>query len=78
MTMNVYLNTLENDIDTIQGLSGICRGEWCRFLESEVDALQTELTEFKIKESDFESERLEEMSFKIRDAYRHLAPDVHI
>lgn len=76
--MNAYLDILESDINKVQGLSRICRGEWCRFLESEVDLLQNELVEFKIIEGDFERSRIEEMSAKLRDAYRHLAPDIHI
>jgi hypothetical protein len=76
--MNTYVETLENDIGTLQDLSHMCRGEWCRILESEVDALQNELVEFTILEGDFESGRVEEMASSIRDAYRHLAPDIHI
>ena len=76
--MNTYFETLENDIGTVQDLSHVCRGEWCRILESEVDALENELVEFTIAEEGFESARIEEMATRIRDAYRHLAPDIHI
>ena len=76
--MNAYMETLENDINKVQELSRICRGEWCRVLESEVDALQDELTYMKIHESDFESTKVEQMSRRLQDAYKHLAPDIHI
>ena len=76
--MNTYLNTLEDDINNVQELSHMCRSEWCRKLESEVDALQNEVIEMRISESDYENARIAEMSEKIRDAYRHLAPDIHI
>lgn len=76
--MNAYMRMLENDVNKVQELSRICRGEWCRFLESEVDALQNELMEFRILEGDFESARIEDLSAKLRDAYRHLAPDIHV
>jgi len=56
----------------------VCRGEWCRFLESEVDSLQYELQEFQNAEGDFERTKIEEMSARLRDAYKHLAPDIHI
>lgn len=78
IAVNAYLTTLENDIAALQELSSICRGEWCRFLESEVDTLQDELIEFRITEDDFERAWVEEMSTRIRDAYKHLASDVHI
>ena len=76
--MNAYLDTLENDIDKVRDLSCVCRGQWCRFLESEADVLHDELLEFGICEGDFESGRIRQMAGKIRDAYRHLTPDFQI
>ena len=76
--MNTYITTLTNDINKVQDLSHVCRGEWCRFLESEVDSLQYELQEFQNAEGDFERTKIEEMSARLRDAYKHLAPDIHI
>ena len=76
--MNTYIETLTNDINKVQDLSHACRGEWCRFLESEVDSLQYELQEFQNAEGDFERTKIEEMSARLRDAYKHLAPDIHI
>lgn len=76
--MNTYIETLTYDINKVQDLSHVCRGEWCRFLESEVDSLQYELQEFQNAEGDFERTKIEEMSARLRDAYKHLAPDIHI
>jgi len=76
--MNTYIETLTSDINKVQDLSHVCRGEWCRFLESEVDSLQYELQEFQNAEGDFERTKIEEMSARLRDAYKHLAPDIHI
>ena len=76
--MNVYLDTLESDIDRVRDMSSICRGEWCRLLESEADALRNELAEFRMLEGDFESARIEALAARIRDAYRHLAPDLRL
>jgi len=76
--MNTYLQTLDNDINRIQDLSHACRGEWCRNLESEADSLQSEVIDMKIHEGDFEKPLMEKMSFKLRDAYRHLTPNIHI
>ncbi|MBW2506250.1 MAG: hypothetical protein JRD19_04170 [Deltaproteobacteria bacterium] len=76
--MNTYIATLTNDINKVQDLSHVCRGEWCRFLESEVDSLQYELQEFQNAEGDFERTKIEEMSARLRDAYKHLATDIHI
>lgn len=76
--MNAYMRILEDDVDKVQELSRVCRGEWCRFLESEVDCLHNELIEFRILEGDFETARIDELAAKLRDAYRHLAPDFHV
>ena len=76
--MNTFITTLTNDINKVQDLSHVCRGEWCRFLESEVDSLQYELQEFQNAEGDFERTKIEEMSARLRDAYKHLAPDIHV
>ena len=72
--MNTYLKTLENDINAVRDLSHVCRGEWCRFVESDADTLQNELIEFKISEGNFERSLVQEMSSKLRDAYRHMMP----
>ena len=76
--MNSYFKTVRNDIENVQDLSHICRGEWCRSLESEADSLQNELQEFTIAEGDFGSAEIAEMATRLRDAYRHLGPDIRI
>ncbi|MBW2472502.1 MAG: hypothetical protein JRE18_10520 [Deltaproteobacteria bacterium] len=76
--MNKYLEILEKDIDKVVDMSRLCRGELCRSLESELDALQNELGELKIYEGDFEKELVEKMSRKLKDAYKHLEPDIDI
>ena len=76
--MNAYLDILENDINKVRDMSAICRGEWSRFLESEVDALHNELVEFKICEGDFASSRIREMLSKVREAYKNLEQDQHV
>ena len=76
--MNTYFETVRKDIETIQDLSRVCRGEWCRALESEADSLQNELQEFRIAEGDFGAIEVEDMSIRLRDTYRHLTPDIHI
>jgi hypothetical protein len=75
--MNNYLEILEKDIDKVEDMSRLCRGELCRSLESELDALQNELGELKINEGDFEKDLVEKMSKKLKDAYKHLEPDIH-
>ena len=76
--MNIYLETLARDINKIQDLSHMCRGQWCRFLESEADSLQSEVIDMKITEGDFERVAVDEMSIKLRDTYRHLSPQIII
>jgi hypothetical protein len=76
MNMNVYLEFLQHDIDTVQELSHVCRGEWCRLLEPQVDALQDEVIVMQIRERDFAKDTIAEMSVKLRDTYRHLGPQI--
>jgi len=76
--MYTYLEILESDIKKVQEQSCLCRGEWCRALESELDALQYELMEVKKCAAGLEKAKFDEMSSKLRDAYRHLGPDIHI
>lgn len=76
--MKGYFEILEEDINKLLAQSHVCRGEWCRSLESEIDALQNELMEIKKIEGGLEKTRFEEMSAKIKEAYRQLEPDIHI
>jgi hypothetical protein len=76
--MNIYLDTLTSDINRVYEQSHVCRGEWCRALESEMDALQYELTELRANETLQQEIRFDEMLEKLRNAYRHVAPDIHM
>ena len=76
--MNTYLEILESDIKKLLDQSHLCRGEWCRALESELDALQYELMEVKKCAAGLEKAKYDELSGKLREAYRHLAPDIRI
>jgi len=68
----MFTGNLENRIENVVELSSVCRGEWCRALESRVDSLQEEL------ESAGGEREFAEMQEKIREAYRLLGPDIHI
>lgn len=70
---------IESVIDNTLEMSGVCRGEWCRALESKVDRLDDELDSIvRRSESNFDTARVEVLSDKIRRAYRNLGPDIHI
>lgn len=71
-------NNLEREINHTLELSSICRGEWCRALESEMDVLENELHDV-IKAGEMEDHlRIARISNKIRKAYRNLSPDIHV
>ena len=76
--MDAYWDILESDINKVLAQSFVCRGEWCRALESEIDGLQYELMEVRKCAAGVEKAKVEEMAEKLRNAYRHLAPDIHI
>lgn len=76
--MAISMNRLEGEIDHTLELSAICRGEWCRALESQVDDLRAELTEVSRVKTIADSSRFAKMSDKIRRAYRNLGPDIHV
>lgn len=73
------INKLSSEIDNTLEMTSICRSEWCRSLESEVDRLEGELEEIVIDpDSGVSDARVGEMSDKVHQAYRNLKPDVHI
>ncbi|MBI5556367.1 MAG: hypothetical protein HY885_01870 [Deltaproteobacteria bacterium] len=76
--MAILINRLESEIDNTLEMSAICRGEWCRALESKVDDLRGELSEASRMEAMSDSPRVVKMSEKIRKAYRNLGPDIHV
>lgn len=75
--MTVYTD-LEHKIDNTVELSSICRGEWCRALESDMDALESELHDFIKSGEVYEPLCYETVSRKIRQGYRNLSPDIHV
>jgi hypothetical protein len=74
--MRTY-NNLEREINRNLELSSICRGEWCRALESEMDVLENELHEV-IKAGEMEDLKIALISNKIRKAYGNFSPDIHV
>ena len=78
MTTNRITN-LENEIDKTLEMTSICRGEWCRALESDVDRLEVQLQDVTADAKTFVAgARIEEMNGKIQHAYRNLGPDIHV
>jgi len=73
-----FINSLENDINNTLEMSSICRGEWCRSLESEVDELRYQVTGLSRSDIGVEDSRIKEMSNKIQTSYRNLSPDIHV
>lgn len=68
----------EQTIDNTVELSSICRGEWCRALESDMDELDSRLHDF-IKSGEVnEPLCYETVSRKIQNGYRNLGPDIHV
>ena len=76
--MAISMNRLEGEIDHTLELSTICRGEWCRALESQVNNLDAELTEVSRVKTIADSSRFAKMSEKVRKAYRNLGPNIHV
>jgi hypothetical protein len=76
--MAIHMNRLESEIDNTLELSAICRGEWCRALESRVNDLDSELTEVSRVKTIADSSRFAMMSDNIRKAYRNLGPNIHV
>lgn len=75
--MATSVKNLKNTINNTVELSSICRGEWCRRLESEVDALEDEVVSLS-HDSSVPTTTVAEMEEKIRLAYKQLGPDIHI
>lgn len=75
--MATAIKDLENSINNTVELSSVCRGEWCRKLESEVDYLEDEVTSLSHDPSVPEGV-IESLEGKLRSAYRQLGPDIHL
>lgn len=75
--MNTY-KKIENEINNTVELSSMCRNEWCRLLESDIDRLDSELHDY-IKSGEV-NERLcfASISNSIRKGYRNINPDIRV
>ena len=68
----ILINELENEIDNALALSAICRGEWCRAIESKVDTLEDEVIAVTHTEPWVDAGKINEMNNKIMKSYRNL------
>jgi hypothetical protein len=69
------MERLERDINRVEEASCICRGEWCRTLEPEVDKLSYKLSAFCSSHGTCASGEVADLETKIRSAYRHIPTD---
>jgi hypothetical protein len=69
---------LESSIDNTVELSSICRKEWCRLLESDMDELSGELHDFIKSGEVHEPFCLNTVSRKIMKGYRNLGPFLRV
>lgn len=72
------LDKLENRIDNTLELSSVCRGEWCRTLETDVDLLEGMVERAGMEAPPVDGTRLAMMHEKLTAAYRNLGPNIHI
>lgn len=75
MTSN-YLTELEGRIDNAVELTSICRNEWCRSLETEVDHLEAAVDEISLTATD--PVLVSGLTNKLNAAYRNLGPTIRI
>jgi hypothetical protein len=71
--MNTCLN-IEPKLDNLVELSSICRGEWCRLLESEMDELDREMNYFEKSDDVKERSCLHHVPEKFRQGYKNVSP----
>jgi len=71
--MNIW-KKLKGEIDNTVELSSICRNEWCRMLESDMDELSGEFHDFIKSGKVRERLCLDSVSRKMMKGYRNLAP----
>lgn len=74
----LLLDILEKRIENTLELSSICRGEWCRSLESNADVLESLVNKARLETPPLEGLRLSVMANKLTAAYRNLGPDIHV
>ena len=72
------MEKLENDINKAMETSCMCRGEWCRSLESEVDELDYQLSSVCSSEGTCSSDKVVDLENKIRMTYKHIPSGIHI
>ena len=76
--ISTRFDELSKRIDNAVELTSVCRSEWCRALESEVDDLEEALNqEFQNEIRGFPG-KLSHLSNKLNQAYRNLGPDIHV
>ena len=75
--MNSY-KEIESSISNAVELSSVCRGTWCRTLESDIDNLDSEFYDFEKSEkvNDRFCHRI--ISEEIRSGYRNIKPSIRV
>lgn len=76
--MKGSLERLQNRIDNTMELTSICRSEWCRALESEVNQLEDELWSLCRTEGSCSSKEVKGLENKIHKSWENLSPNIHI
>lgn len=71
-----YLAELESKIDNTVELTSVCRNEWCRSLETEIDELEATVSELNPAETD--PLLVNGLFNKLNVAYRNLGPTIRI
>ena len=72
------MEILENDINTASEASTVCRGEVCRSLESEVDALESRLSLLCSPPGTCSTVKVAELEEKIHTAYGNIPSKTNI
>lgn len=75
---SLMIDILEHRIENALELSSICRGEWCRSLESNIDVLESLVNKAEREAHPVDGLRLSVMANKLTTAYRNLGPDIHV
>jgi len=69
------IEKLNSDINNAEETSRVCRGEWCRTLEPEVDKLAYELSAACTSHSTCASGEVVGLESKISSTYKHIPSD---
>jgi hypothetical protein len=72
------LNVIEEGIHNTVELSSICRGEWCRLLESNMDELVDELHDYLKSGEANDRFCLASMNQEVRKGYRNTVHDLYL